>query len=52
MQVCMNHPHMLNSYQQNLKNKIEICSTKNEMHAGKKAKTQPQAKKDHPGHIQ
>lgn len=34
--VCMNHLHMLNPYQQNQKNKTEMCSTENEMHAGKK----------------
>lgn len=34
--------HTLNSYQQNQKNKTDICSTKNEMHAGKKKKKQHQ----------
>lgn len=43
--------HTLNSYPQNQKNKTDICSTKNEMHAGgknkkKKTKTQVQTKKD------
>ena len=38
MQVCMKHTHMLNSYQQSQENKTDICSTKNEMHAGKKKK--------------